>query len=141
VFLEMKRSLPASPRVVFDAFTDPEQLRQWWGPRGFTVPAIDFPARTGADYRIGMQPPEGDAFHLIGTFRDVAPPARLVFTFIWEPADPDDVETVVELDFRGEGECTEIAYRQGPFKTEARKQLHHDGWTDTFDRLEMFLSR
>jgi len=44
-----------------------------------------------------MQPPEGDRFYLTGEFREVDPPARLAYTFIWEYPDPDDVEMLVEL--------------------------------------------
>src|SRR4029079_2435365 len=74
--LEMKRVLPAGRPVVFAAFTDPDQLAEWWGPVGFTVPSVRLEARVGARYRIQMQPPEGDAFHLTGEFREVEPPAR-----------------------------------------------------------------
>ena len=136
----MKRVLPAPPPVVFDAFADPDKLARWWGPAGFTVPSVDFEPRAGGSYRIEMQPPEGDAFHLRGEFREVAPPTRLAFTFVWEPTDPDDVETLVELSFRDLGDSTEVAFTQGDFKTESRRQLHRDGWADTFDRLEEFLS-
>jgi uncharacterized protein YndB with AHSA1/START domain len=138
--LEMKRVLPAARQVVFAAFTDPDQLAHWWGPLGFTVPSVTLEARVGAPYRIQMQPPEGDAFHLTGEFREVDPPARLAYTFMWEPPDPDDVETLVELSFGDLGEATEVLFRQGNFKTESRRQLHEDGWTDTFDRLERKLS-
>jgi uncharacterized protein YndB with AHSA1/START domain len=86
-----------------------------------------------------MQPPEGDAFHLTGEVRLVDPPSRLAFTFAWEPPDPDDVETLVELAFTDLDGSTEVALTQGPFKTEPRRDLHRDGWTDTFDRLEEFL--
>jgi uncharacterized protein YndB with AHSA1/START domain len=138
--LEMKRVLPAARPVVFAAFTDPDQLADWWGPVGFTVPSVTLEARVGARYRIQMQPPEGDAFHLTGEFREVEPPARLAHTFMWEPPDPDDVETLVELSFGDLGEATEVLLRQGSFKTEPRRRLHEDGWTDTFDRLERKLS-
>lgn len=138
--LEMKRVLPAPRPVVFAAFTDPDQLAHWWGPVGFTVPSVTLEARVGAPYRIQMQPPEGDAFHLTGEFREVDPPARLAYTFMWEPPDPDDVETLVELSFGDLGEATEVLFRQGNFTTEPRRQLHEDGWTDTFDRLERKLS-
>ncbi len=87
-----------------------------------------------------MQPPEGAPFYLTGRFREVDAPARLAFTFVWEPPDPDDVETLVELSFRDLGESTEIVLTQGPFKTEARRELHRDGWTDSLDNLERFLS-
>jgi uncharacterized protein YndB with AHSA1/START domain len=97
---------------------------------------LEFDARVGESYRIEMQPPEGDPFYLTGEFGEVDPPARLAFTFIWEDPDPDDVETVARLSFRDLGESTEVALTQGPLKTEARRALHQDGWTDSFDKLE-----
>ena len=139
--LEMKRVVAAAPAVVFEAFSDPDQLANWWGPAGFTVPSLEFEPRVGDAYRIEMQPPEGDSFYLAGEFRQVDPPAALAFTFAWEDPDPDDVETLAELSFRDLGESTEIALTQGRFKTEARRELHRDGWTDTFDKLDSFISR
>ena len=87
-----------------------------------------------------MQPPEGDRFYLTGEFREVDPPAHLAYTFAWEDPDPDDVDTVVDLSFRDLGQSTEVALAQGPFKTEARRRLHRDGWTDSFDKLERLMS-
>ena len=139
--LEIKRVLPAAPSVVFQALTDPDELAQWWGPAGFTVPSLEFEPRVGQGYRIEMQPPEGDPFYLSGEFRQVDPPARLGYTFAWEDPDPDDVETVVELSFRDLGESTEVVFTQGPFKTEARRELHRNGWTDSFDKVEQVVSR
>jgi uncharacterized protein YndB with AHSA1/START domain len=138
--LGLDRTLPAAPARVCELFTDPGELARWWGPEGFRTPRLDFDPRVGESYRIEMQPPEGDAFHLTGEFRVVDPPSRLAFTFRWEPPDPDDVETVADLTFRAAGESTEVALRQGPFKTEERRALHRDGWSDSFDRLEAVLS-
>jgi uncharacterized protein YndB with AHSA1/START domain len=139
--LELGRVLAAPASAVFDAFVDPDQLSKWWGPEGFTVPSLEYDPRVGERYRIEMQPPEGDPFHLSGEFREVDRPARLAYTFRWEPPDPDDVETLVELSLVERGDSTEVLLTQGPFKTEARRELHRDGWTDTFDRLERFLSQ
>ena len=138
--LEMKRVLPAATSVVFGAFIDASELAKWWGPAGFTIPSLDFNARVGESYRIEMQPPEGDHFYLIGEFREVDPPARLAYTFVWEEPDADDVETQVNLSFRDLGDSTEVGLTQGPFKTEARRALHRDGWTDSFDKLERLVS-
>jgi uncharacterized protein YndB with AHSA1/START domain len=138
--LELRRVLPAAPAVVFRAFSTEPELAEWWGPAGFTVPRVDFRPRAGNGYRIEMQPPEGDAFALVGEFRAVDPPGRLAFTFVWEPPDPDDVETLVELAFRDLGDGTDVVLSQGTFKTEARRELHRDGWTDSLDRLERFLA-
>jgi uncharacterized protein YndB with AHSA1/START domain len=125
---------------VFEAFIDPSELARWWGPEGFSIPSLAFNARVGESYRIEMQPPEGEAFHLTGEFRLVDPPGRLAYSFRWEDPDPDDVETVVDLSFRDSGASTEVLLIQGPFRTEARRALHRDGWSDSFDKLEALLS-
>ncbi len=139
--LEFKRVLSAAPPVAFEAFTASGQLAKWWGPQGFTTHELKFTARVGDSYRIKMQPPEGDPFYLTGQFRDVDPPACLAYTFVWEDPDPDDVETLVELSFRDLGESTEVVFIQGPFKTEARRELHRNGWTDGLEKLEHFISQ
>jgi uncharacterized protein YndB with AHSA1/START domain len=138
--LAMRRVLRAARPVVYAAFCDPRELAKWWGPAGFTTPCLEFAPRIGTSYRIEMQPPGGEAFYLAGEFREVEPPARLVFTFVWEDPDPADVETLVALAFRDLGDVTELSLTQSPFQTEARRALHRDGWTDSFDRLERLIS-
>jgi uncharacterized protein YndB with AHSA1/START domain len=137
--LEIERVLPAAPEAVFTAFTDPDELAKWWGPEGFTIPTLEFEARVGESYRIEMQPPEGDPFHLTGEFREVEAPVRLAFTFVWEPANPDDLETLAELSFVDLGGSTAVELTQGAFKTEERRALHRDGWGESFDKLERTL--
>jgi uncharacterized protein YndB with AHSA1/START domain len=137
--LELERVLPAPRAVVFAAFTEPDELARWWGPEGFTIPSVDFTARVGDRYRIEMQPPDGDAFHLSGELREVERPSRLAYTFVWEPSDADDVETLVTLTFRELGESTAVALAQRAFKTEQRRALHHEGWSESLDKLERLL--
>jgi uncharacterized protein YndB with AHSA1/START domain len=133
--LELTRLMPAPRARVFDCFARADLLARWWGPNGFSIPAIDFVPRVGETYRIEMQPPDGDAFELTGTFREVAAPSRLAFTFRWEPADPDDDETVAQLEFETIDQSTRVILRQGPFRTEARRELHREGWSESLDRL------
>jgi uncharacterized protein YndB with AHSA1/START domain len=140
LMLEMTRVLPGPPSRAFDFFSDPDELARWWGPEDFTTPSLEFHPSVGKVYRIEMQPPEGEAFFLAGEFREFDPPTRIAYTFRWEDPDPDDVETLVELSFLDRGESTEVVFRQGPFKTEARRSLHRDGWTDGFNKLETLLS-
>jgi len=140
IALEMERILTASPATAFKAFTDPGELARWWGPQGFSIPTLDFQPQAGRSYRIEMEPPDGDSFFLNGEFREVDPPARLSFTFVWEPPDPDDVETLVTLLFRDLGGSTAVDLTQGPFKTEERRDLHRGGWTESFEKLEKLVS-
>jgi uncharacterized protein YndB with AHSA1/START domain len=138
--LELNRVIPAAPRAVFAALSS-EQLAEWWGPKGLRAGNVDFEPRVGDGYRIEMQPSEGDHFYIGGQFREVDSPDRLAFTFAYEDPDPDDVENLVELSFGDLGESTEVALTQRPFKTEARRELHRNGWSDSFDRLEDFISK
>ena len=133
--LRASRVLAAPRARVWEALVDPEQVARWWGPAGFTTHAADLDARAGGAYRFTMQPPEGDAFHLAGEFLVVEPPERLSYTFRWEPPDPDDQETVATLTLAEEDGSTRIELVQGPFRTEARRELHAAGWSETLDKL------
>jgi uncharacterized protein YndB with AHSA1/START domain len=136
LWLRMTCVLPAPRMSVWQSMTDPEQLAGWWGPKGFSSPAVDFAPRVGQRYRITMQPPEGELFHLDGEFREVDPPTHLAYTFRWDPPDPEDRETLVTLSLRDAGDRTEVELTQGEFATPARLELHRGGWTDSFERLE-----
>ena len=138
--LRLERTVRAPRAAVYRALTDAIQLAKWWGPRGFTAPSVKFDPRFGRGYRIAMQPPDGDLFHLSGEFREVEPPARLAYTFRWDPPHPDDRDTVVTLSLENRGEGTELRLTQGKFATEERCSLHEAGWTESFERLEQLLS-
>jgi uncharacterized protein YndB with AHSA1/START domain len=137
--LHLEKTLKAPLGDVFAAFVVTETLAKWWGPHGFVTPDVELDAHEGGRYRITMQPPEGDAFHLGGEFRVVDPPRRLVYTFEWEEPDTDDRETVVGLSFFPHEQGTKIVLEQAGFETEARRALHDAGWTDSFERLEAVL--
>jgi uncharacterized protein YndB with AHSA1/START domain len=139
--LRIERVLPAPRAAVYRALTDPEELREWWGPRGFTAPEVDFDPQVGADYRIAMQPPEGDLFHLTGNFQAVDAPASVAFTFRWNPPDPDDRETLATLTLEERGRETAIRLVQGKFATEERLALHEEGWRESLERLEALLRK
>jgi uncharacterized protein YndB with AHSA1/START domain len=134
--LHLELTVAAPPERVFAACVEPEKLAEWWGPASFTSPDLELDVREGGWYRITMQPPDGEAFHLRGEFLEVVAPRRLRYTFVWEEPDPDDQETVVTLTFERSGENTRLVLDQGPFKTDARYELHRGGWTETLERLE-----
>jgi len=127
--------VPVPPSRVFSALVVPVELAKWWGPKGFTSPAIDLDPRVGGSYRIAMQPPEGDVFHLSGEYVEVDPPSRLSYTFRWDEPTPDDRETVVTLSLEEVDGSTNVVLDQGVFATEERLALHTQGWTDALERL------
>ena len=133
--LRLAVTVEAPRQRVWEALVDPEQVARWWGPAGFTMPAAELDARVGGVYRFTMQPPEGEAFLVEGEFLVVEPPERLSYTFRYDRPDPDDQETVATLTLLEAGDATRIELVQGPFRTEARRELHDAGWSDTLDRL------
>ncbi len=137
--LELQCLLDAPRERVFTALTEPAELATWWGPHGFTTPAIELDLGVGGCYRFTMQPPVGDLFHLAGEYVEIDFPSRLVYTFRWEEPDPDDRETVVVLTLEDVGDATQVSLSQGEFATAARLALHKDGWTDSFDRLRALI--
>jgi uncharacterized protein YndB with AHSA1/START domain len=138
--LHLERVVPAPRPRLFGVFVEAAELASWWGPRGFTSPAIDLDLRVGGSYRITMQPPEGDAFHLAGEYVVIDPPSRLSYTFRWVEPTPDDVETVVTISLREVDGTTEVNVEQGVFATEERLALHTQGWNDSLERLDQLVS-
>jgi len=137
--LRLTRVFNAPRERVWRAWTDPEQLRLWWGPRGFTAPSIEMDLRPGGRYRIAMRPPEGEIFHLNGVFQEIVPPERLVYTFQWEKPGWDYPETLVTAEFRDLGGRTELVLIHERFPEEKMRNDHEGGWTGTLDRLAELL--
>lgn len=82
--VSITRILNAPRALVWQAWTDPQQLAQWWGPHEFTAPLCELDLRPGGAILIHMRGPKGSPFDMImpmkGTFREIKAPERLVFT-------------------------------------------------------------
>jgi uncharacterized protein YndB with AHSA1/START domain len=141
--LELTWVIQAPRELVFRAFSEPAMLAQWWGPAGFTTPEIELDLTVGGSYRLGMQPPDAQLFHLAGTFLEIDRPRRLTYTFRWEEPDPDDRQTVVKLSLDSPDdsldEATKVSLWQGEFANEARLELHRSGWSDSLEKLRRLL--
>jgi uncharacterized protein YndB with AHSA1/START domain len=131
--------LDAPREQVFRALSEPAALAKWWGPLGFTIPEIELDLRVGGRYRFSMQPPGEDVFHLAGEFLEIDPPRRLAYTFRWEEPDPADRETVATLSLDTHGDATRLSLRQGEFASQARLELHQNGWTESLVKLRELL--
>jgi uncharacterized protein YndB with AHSA1/START domain len=74
------RVIDAPRTLVFQAWTDPRHMAQWWGPRGFSNPVCELNARPGGAWHIVMRSPGGDEYPCHGVYLEVVAPERLVFT-------------------------------------------------------------
>jgi len=74
------RLFPAPRDLVFQAWTDPARMAQWWGPQGFTNPVCELDPQVGGAWRIVMRSPDGIDYPLTGTYLEIVRPERLVMT-------------------------------------------------------------
>jgi uncharacterized protein YndB with AHSA1/START domain len=74
------REYKAPRELVFETWTDPKHIAQWWGPKGFTNPVCEWDARPGKPIYVVMRGPNGVDYPMGGEFREVTAPEKLVFT-------------------------------------------------------------
>ncbi|HEY0493387.1 MAG TPA: SRPBCC domain-containing protein [Candidatus Dormibacteraeota bacterium] len=135
--LRITRTFPAKRERVFDAMTKPDQLAQWWGPAGFSLPTAELDLRVGGKYRFKMQPPQGQAMMLSGTFKEIDRPSKLAYTWAWEGAP----ETLVTIELKEAEGDTEVVLTHEPFPSAELVAQHDAGWQGGFERLEEILRR
>jgi len=78
--MTLTRTINAPREMVFKAWTDPEQLKKWWGPKGFTNPVCDVESRPGGSILIHMTAPDGIVYPMDGVFHEIIEPRKIVFT-------------------------------------------------------------
>jgi uncharacterized protein YndB with AHSA1/START domain len=139
--LTITRVFDAPRALVWKAWTDPRHLANWWGPRWHPAEAIAADVRTGGRWRHCLRGVEdGSELWHHGTFREVTPPERLVFTFVWEEEGERGRENVVTITFSEQGGKTLMHFTQSPFWSDGERDGHGGGWSSTFDRLDDFLA-
>ncbi len=139
IALRITRVFSAPREKVFRAWTDPEALKNWFAPSEkyvTRIPRLD--VRVGGAYRIEMEV-EGKAHIVAGTYQEVSPPKRLVFTWKWE-TEPQHGESLVTIEFLDRGGKTEVILTHEKFPSETARDEHNKGWTGCLDRLGKFLS-
>jgi uncharacterized protein YndB with AHSA1/START domain len=135
--LVLTRLMSAPREVVFAAFTDPQQLRRWWGPKDYPATHVEMDVRPGGRWRNCLTAAaDGRELWQHGVFREVVPPSRLSFTFVWEEQGERGLETLVTISFADEGGRTRLTLRQTPFHSIAERDGHGGGWSSSFDRLD-----
>jgi len=136
ITLRIQRTFPAPREKIFKAWTDPQELKKWWGPAGYTTPSAEIDLRVGGAYRIAMRSPEGVVYDLYGVYRVVEPPTKLVYTWNWRGTHMDDIgETLVTVEFHNSQKGTEIILTHERFPDQKACDEHSWGWTATLDRL------
>jgi uncharacterized protein YndB with AHSA1/START domain len=152
--LTISRDFDAPRELVWRAWTEPEQMMRWWGPKDFTAPVCRIDLRVGGTYLNCMRGPDGKDYWTTGTYREIVPPQRLVFTDSFADASGKRVPAShygMTGDWPDEQLVTLTFEELAPGKT--RLTLRHDdmpsvemadgagaGWNESLDKLAAVLA-
>ncbi len=146
--LIITRVFDAPIEMVWNAWTNPEHLMRWWGPKGFTSPVCKIDFRTGGKYLFCMRSPEGQDYYSTGIYRQIVPMERIEYTDSFADAEGNVVpatyygmsadfpeEMRVTITFKALGEKTEMTLTQTGLPDDELYEMTKAGWNQSFDKL------
>lgn len=133
IHLIVRRTIRATPDRLFEAWTSPEQLVKWWGPKGVKCPTAEVDLRVGGRYRLANETPTGDTVWISGEFERITRPNELVYTWAIEPASQPAERVTVR--FEGKDDQTEVIVVHERIASEAARDEHRRGWEGCLDGL------
>lgn len=149
--LQLTRVFDAPRELVFKAWTDVNQFKQWFGAavcNGATFESARMDARVGGKYRLQVRRADGEFFTTVGIYREVKPPERLVFTWQFEKDGSGDEfgeveppEMLVTVEFKAHGRQTELVLTHEKFASIESRDRHNEGWGRCLAELGKFVAR
>ncbi len=143
--LVISRTFAAPRDLVFKAWSSAEHLKRWFSPEGFTVPEAEIDFRPGGVFDVCMRSPEGQDFWSRGSYNEISPPDRLVFTSAVTIGGSKKFTVHTTVTFEAEGAGTRMTVRQVyDIHDEAflsAVEGSAEGWRTTLDKLEQEVAR
>jgi uncharacterized protein YndB with AHSA1/START domain len=140
--LEIKRFINAPRARVYAAWTDPTQLKEWWGPESVRTRNLVADARVGGKYRWDLTNPEGEEMTVFGEYRELVPGKRIVFTWKWDDdKNWEEHNSVVTVELSDRDGGTEVRLVHEKLPNEESRDRHNEGWNSVLDRLEKFFNK
>lgn len=132
--LQVRRTFAAPREGVFRAWTQAEELTRWFAPSDeWEVAVSELELRVGGTYRIEMLH-KGTLHLLTGTYREIVPPEKLVFTWRWEDV-ANCPETLVTVQFAKVDQSTEVVITHEFFVSDEDRKNHAEGWQGCVERF------
>ena len=138
ISLEIKRVIKAPPDRVYAAWTDPAQLRKWFGPENVQTRNIVAETHVGGKFRWDLTNSEGEEITACGEYREVQPDTKIVFTWRWEDDEDWERDSVVTVELSDCDGGTEVRLTHEQLPSEESRDRHTEGWQSVLDKLEGF---
>ena len=140
--LSLSRVFAAPSGLVFDAWTQPELLRRWYGPAGWQLVVCEIDLRVGGAWRFVSRQPGGREIGQHGVFRELSPGRRIVQTESWEDWNPGEVivTTTFEEQAGGTRVTTSMRFPSAEVRDMLIKSGMADGYGEAADKLDALLS-
>lgn len=136
--LTLRRHYEVGAEKVWRAWTDPQALKLWFGPAEIvSVPVSEIDLRVGGRFRVVMLEANGERHEVGGTYREIVPRRKLVFSWAWHSTPERESRVTVLIEPAGRG-C-ELVLRHEQFFDEAAREGHEHGWTGSLVKLEALL--
>jgi uncharacterized protein YndB with AHSA1/START domain len=140
--IALTRIFKAPRQLVYDAFSKPEILKRWFGPRGCSLVACDVDARVGGGFRFVLREPGGRELGMRGFYRELSPPERSVHS---ESFDDFPGESLVTAVFTERDDKTTlivtILYPSKKVRDTVIKSGMEHGAAESYDKLAEMLAR
>ncbi len=136
----LTRVFDAPRQLVFDAFTKPELLTRWFGPRGWSLVVCEVDLRVGGAWRFVLRGPEGTDMGMGGVYREIVPGERTIHTEAFDDYPGDSVITTVLTENDGKTTLTASAVYESQEVRDAviNSGMEH-GAAETYDKLAELL--
>jgi uncharacterized protein YndB with AHSA1/START domain len=136
--LTLRESICASPERLFELWTRPEHLLQWFGPEGSTCVGPEVDLRVGGRYRIGNRFADGKLVWIVGVFEEIDRPVKLIYSWGIEPAESAERVTV---SFVPQGSETEVIVVHERICDQPQRDGHEKGWKACLKSLAAYASK
>lgn len=139
--ITLKRRFKAPPAKIFAAWTDPEKIKGWMGPGEIRTVQAEADPRVGGRYRVLMRSPNGQEHDVSGVYREVVANQKLVFTWAWKVAPPDEPhESLVTVLLKPDDGGTLLTLTHEHLFDEESRGGHEQGWIGAFEKLEKLVT-
>ena len=139
--LSLERTFNAPLDLVWEAWTEPEHIAQWWGPKGMKTKVLEHDFTVGGQWKYAMTMPDGSEFIADGIYVDIVPKERIVSSANFKPM-TEGVE--IQAIFKGDGDKTHFTFNCVHETEEYCKQQEemgfYNGWGSVFERLAEFVT-